>query len=243
MHDLRTVDIPKITDPTVFENLCRDLWKNDSANDPVCFNGRPGQAQDGVDVYGRNTLTGEWFGLQCKVRAENNTLSKNEIDAEIAKARNFNPSLRRYYLCTTLKRDAVLQEIERTITDELATENRTLSFQIVFWNDIEEKLKEESNINIYCRYYHQYFVDNTTIGHSIGKLINLELGTPNSMDTHYELVIGKFPHLKDAEGTNVNYYRGTYFIINFHERKIETFHSRCFASDIEAAFVGSTALE
>lgn len=63
MHDLRTVEIPKITDSVKFEYLCRDLWKNESMNEPVSFNGSPGQGQGGVDVYGRNTTTEEWFGI------------------------------------------------------------------------------------------------------------------------------------------------------------------------------------
>jgi hypothetical protein len=83
MQDLRTVEIPIITDSLKFEYLCRDLWKKESMNEPVSFNGRPGQGQDGVDVYGRNTTTEKWFGIQCKVRDKDNKLSKKEIDAEI----------------------------------------------------------------------------------------------------------------------------------------------------------------
>jgi hypothetical protein len=236
MHDLRTIEIPKITDAIEFEYLCRDLWKNDDINDPVSFNGRPGQAQDGVDIYGRNKVTGDWFGIQCKVRTEGNALTKKEIDVEIQQAKSFNPSLRQYYLCTTLKRDAAIQKIERTIIEEL-NERRSFSFQILFWNDIEELLKRDSNINVYYQYYHKFFIDNTTMGHSIGKLINLELGRGSSLDTHYELVIGKFPRHKNKKAVNVDYYRGVYFIINLHERKMETFRQPCFESDIETAFM------
>ena len=235
MHDLRTVEIPRITDSVKFEYLCRDLWKNEDVNEPVSFNGRLGQAQDGVDVFGRNTSSGEWFGIQCKVREEGHALSKKEIDAEINQAKKFNPSLKQYYLCTTLKRDAAIQKIEREIIEGLK-KSEGFSFQILFWNDIEEMLKKESNINVYHKYYQKFFIDNTTLGHSIGKLINLELGIGSSLDTHYELVIGKFPHHKDRKGGNVDYYRGVYFIINFHERKMETFRPQCFETDIEAAF-------
>ena len=235
MHDLRTVEIPKIIDSVKFECLCRDLWKNEGINEPVSFNGRPGQAQDGVDVYGRNTTTGEWFGIQCKVKEKGNTLIKKEIDSEIKKAKQFNPALKRYFLCTTLKRDAAIQKIERKIIDELK-KSKGFSFQILFWNDIEEILKKESNINVYHKYYQKFFIDNTTLGHSIGKLINLELGIGSSLDTHYELVVGKIPDYKDKKYSNADYYRGVYFIINFHERKMETFCPRCFETDIEAAF-------
>lgn len=235
MHDLRTKKIKKITDSVEFEHLCRDLWKNEVINDPVSFHGRPGQAQEGVDVYGRNTESGEWFGIQCKVREESNPLRKKQIYDEINKAKYFNPSLKRYYFCTTLKRDAALQAIEREIIEELK-DRETFTFQILFWNDIEDILKEEKNINIYYKYYHKYFIDSTTLGYSIGKLINLELGIGGSIDTHYELVIGKIPDYKDKKHSNVDYYRGVYYIVNFHERKMETFRPRCFATDLEAAF-------
>jgi hypothetical protein len=235
MRDLRTRKISKITDSVEFEYLCRDIWKNEHINEPVSFHGRPGQAQDGVDVYGRNTETREWFGIQCKVREESNPLNKKEIYNEINKAKNFNPSLKKYYFCTTLKRDATLQAIEREIIEDLE-DGGCFSFRILFWNDIEELLKEEKNINIYHKYYQRYFISNTTLGHSIGKLINLELGIGGSLDTHYELVIGKIPDYKDKKHGNVDYYRGVYYIVNFHERKMETFRPRCFETDLEAAF-------
>jgi len=235
MHDLRTIEIPKITDSVKFEYLCRDLWKNETMNDPVSLNGRPGQGQNGVDVYGRDTATDKWFGIQCKVKEGSSTLNKKEIVTEIEKAKHFNPSLGRYFLCTTLKRDAAIQKIEREIIEELKKFNG-FSFQILFWNDIEEMLKQESNINVYQKYYQKFFIHNTTLGHSIGKLINIELGIGNSIDTHYELIIGKIPDYKDKRHSKVDYYRGVYFIVNFHERKMETFRPRCFETDLEAAF-------
>lgn len=218
MYDLRTVQIPRIIDSVKFENLCRDLWRNKPDNEPVSFNGRPGQSQDGVDVYGRSKTSEEWFGIQCKVREESNLLTKKEIDAEITKARKFNPSLKRYCLCTTLKRNATIQRIEREIIEELDKCGGFL-FQILFWDDIEEMLKDESNINVYYKYYQNFFIDNTTLGHAIGKLVNLELGTGNFLDTHYELVIGKFPRYKDENRGAVNSYRGSCFYHQFSRAK------------------------
>ena len=99
-------------------------------------------------------------------------------------------------------------------------------------------LKQELNINVYQKYYQKYFVDNTTLGHSIGKLINLELGIGNCLDTHYSIMIGKIPDYKDKRHSNADYYRGSYFIVNFNEGRTETFSPRCFESDLEGAFCG-----
>lgn len=235
MKDLRSIEIPKIVDSTEFERLCCDLWDNEDSNEPVSLNGRPGQSQDGVDVYGRNNNEDTWFGIQCKVRESTNKLTENEIIEEINKANNFNPALKNYYVCTTLSRDAELQKIERNISDTLKLQSG-FNFKILFWDDIEDKLKLDENINIYFKYYHKHFVDNTTFGHSIGKLINLDLGIGDTVDTHYEIAIGKIPHIKNLESKNVNYYRGVFYIINFHERKMETFPPDCYESDIEMAF-------
>ncbi len=73
MRDLRTLQIPKIKDGIKFEHLCRDIWKNDKNHyELVAFNGRPGQSQDGVDIFGREIDSKKWFGIQCKVRKDSN---------------------------------------------------------------------------------------------------------------------------------------------------------------------------
>lgn len=235
MYDLRTIQIPKIDDSVQFETLCRDIWKNNSEFENVDINGRPGQAQEGVDVFGRNSTSGNWFGIQCKVRKTNKYLTKDEIYKEINKAKLFNPKLTDYILCTTLERDVNFQKLGREISDELR-EEKSFNFTIMFWQDIEELLKEEININIYLKYYQKFFIDNTALGHSIGKLMNLELGVEDELDTHYEVIIGKIPNFKDQNHTNANYYRGTYYIINWHEKTVETFPRPCFPTDIEVAF-------
>lgn len=233
IHDLRSIQIPKIEDDKQFEYLCRDLYKNKTTLENVSFNGKPGQHQDGVDIFGRNIKDRKWIGLQCKVRSTNTFISRKALEEEINKAEKFNPKIDEYFIVTTLNRDIKTQEAIREIIN-----TRILAFKldIVFWEDICDLLKEEINYNIYYQYYHTYFADNTTFGHAIGKLINLELGEGTQLDTHYELMIGKIPNYKDEIQNTVNYYRGTYFIINFHERKMETWTHKCFPSDIEEAF-------
>jgi len=231
MYDLRSIHIPKIIDDSLFEHLCRDLWKNDKKNELVNINGRSGQSQAGVDVFGRNIESGEWFGIQCKVRKTNRYLTREEIFEEIEKAKTFNPTISEYILCTTLDRDVAFQELERKISDELRGQG-SFKFKIMNWNEIEEALKEEVNFNVYFKYYQKYFVDNTALGHSVGKLMNLDLGVDGKTDTHYEIMLGKIPDFEGNKHTNANYYRGTYYIVNFHERKMETFTLPCHTMDL-----------
>ena len=78
----------------------------------VVRNGRSGQSQHGVDIYGKPVhLKGrgsEIAGAQCK-RVE--ALTEKDIKNEIEQATEFKPSLEEYLLLTTLKRDANLQRV------------------------------------------------------------------------------------------------------------------------------------
>jgi len=111
-----------------------------------------------------------------------------------------------------------------------------VSLRVVFWQEIEEKMRLECNFNVYYRYYQKFFADNTKLGHSIGKIFNLDLHFDDVFDTHYEVMLGKIPEYKNAKHKNVNYYRGTYFIVNFHECNIETFTVPCHDMDLIRAF-------
>jgi hypothetical protein len=75
--------------------------------------GRPGRAQDGVDVYAAKTRAGA-IGVQCKrlddLDANNNLLPGGPIDrkllrSEADKALAFRPKLDVWVLATTAKRD------------------------------------------------------------------------------------------------------------------------------------------
>jgi hypothetical protein len=81
-----------------------------------------------------------------------------------------------------------------------------------------------------------FFKDNQALGHSIGKLVNLSLGIGKSFDTHFELIVGKIPEYKESNNhCQVDYYRGTYYLVNLHELKMEFFKPQCYESDLEHA--------
>ena len=240
--DLRYIDIPKIEDNKLFEELCRDLFKRNENYINVNINGRLGQTQDGVDVFAKQISDGNWIGLQSKVRSTNKSFTENELRTEVNMAKKFNPKISQYYLYTTLDRDGTTQELVRKINDELLGEG-LFTFDVKFWPDIEETLKSEIYHPVYIKYYRAFFRDNTSLGHSIGKLMNLQLGIDRQLDTHYELILGKVPHFNNTESYDVDYYRGTYFIVNLHEKTLEFFTPKepnkppyCYDSDIRHAF-------
>ncbi|MGF6915855.1 hypothetical protein [Paraburkholderia sp. 40] len=103
-----------------FEDLTRALfaavWKAPVAQK----NGRSGQQQHGVDVYGApESAPGKNFGVQCK--GKNNGYGAKatiaEFDAELAKAEKFKPALGHWTFATTAPNDATLQEHARLVSE------------------------------------------------------------------------------------------------------------------------------
>jgi hypothetical protein len=124
-----------------FETLCHDLWRA-IWNDPNAQkNGRQGQPQCGVDIYGRPNQGVAWAGIQCKGR--NNlscqTVTQDELLAEVEKAKSFKPLLSDYTIATTAPRDAAIQEVAREIT-ERHRKCRLFNVHAWSWDDIGEEL-------------------------------------------------------------------------------------------------------
>lgn len=99
-------------------------------------NGRQGQRQDGVDVFG-NSNEGMMIGIQCKNTIHR--LSEDVVCSEIKKAESFEPTLGALYIATTSSRDAALQESIRKISKERRIAGKFF-VEILFWEDIEHDL-------------------------------------------------------------------------------------------------------
>lgn len=221
------IKIPKPNNWKSFEFLCESLWAQDENIDFIKQYGRQGQFQSGIDIYGYKK-NGDFFAIQCK-DVQNLTIPMIEKEINLAIHTNF--SLKHYILCTTLNRNTHLQDYEIQFNSK-----SNLKFEIIFWDDIEALLKREENYHIFHRFYNYLLANNETLGHSVGKLINLELGFGSILDTHFELIIGKIPKDKKNDYYNVNYYKGLYFIVNFNEKKMDVFRIPCHDSDLRMAF-------
>lgn len=138
-----------------FERLTLDIVKRKWNNHYAERNGRQGQAQSGVDVYGYNFEAQEHTGVQCKKRtwltkpgadAPSNSLTTSEIDAEILAARSFTPALDRFIIATTGPRDDVLQNHVRNLIG-----NAKPAISLMFWDDYVEHLNNDTDLMY--RYY------------------------------------------------------------------------------------------
>src|SRR5215203_2059003 len=127
MSLLAATQIPKPADEQAFERASVVLWRG-LLNDPnIQRNGRRGQRQNGVDLFGvRNGDPAYQVGIQCKLKGEGQVLTEAEVREEVRKALTFRPSLREYFITTTAPDDVALQELARELSDEQAAKARTI---------------------------------------------------------------------------------------------------------------------
>ncbi|MBG0792025.1 hypothetical protein IYY11_00730 [Methylocystis sp. H62] len=145
MSLLAATQIPRPTDEQAFERASVVLWRA-LLNDPsVQRNGRRGQRQNGVDLFGIRNNDAHWHvGIQCKLKSEGHSLTEREVRDEVQKAQTFRPALREYYITTTAPDDVAMQEFARKITAELAKSSKTLRVIVWGWNTLEEKISEDA---------------------------------------------------------------------------------------------------
>ena len=182
-----TTDLPIPKSWDEFEDICADLLKCMWSDPYVVRNGRSGQRQHGVDIYGKPVhfhLKGrgnETAGAQCK-RVE--ALTEEDIKNEIEQATEFKPSLEEYLLLTTLKRDAGLQEYVRTQDWEI---NRV---EILFWEDLSLQFSESDEL--LKKHFPLWFQTKTSIDDVIQMLLGAE---PEDFD--YDDSVGQYLYKRD----------------------------------------------
>ena len=130
-----------------FEKLCKKLWGEiwDCPN-TIKHNGRSGQKQNGVDVYGIPKGETQYYGIQCKGKDEytNSTLTYKEIDEEIQKAESFKPKLKCFIFASTANKDTDIEEYVRNKDIEYRTKG-LFEVHLACWEDIVDLLEERRN--------------------------------------------------------------------------------------------------
>lgn len=150
MPNPSNMQIPPPSNWQDFESLCCDLWRRIWKDENTKKNGRQGQPQAGVDVYGRPNKGNEWAGVQCKGKDNftDKKLTKKEVTTEVEKAKSFKPKLSEFIIATTGPKDAKIDELCREITNKHLQE-KLFSVTVMAWNDIKDQLEDE--IDKYCR--------------------------------------------------------------------------------------------
>lgn len=135
-----------------FETLCKKLWGEIWNCEEIKKNGRLGQKQDGVDIYGIPEGEKQYYGIQCK---KTKKLSEDVIEAEIENAKSFEPPLKKLYIVTTANKDSNIEKFVRIKN----IENIIDSFRIELfsWEDIVDLIDEnEKTHNWYVKSKNYY---------------------------------------------------------------------------------------
>lgn len=136
--------IPKPRNWQDFEKLCKklfgEMW---GCPHSIKANGRSGQAQSGVDIYGVPNGKERYWGVQCKGKDDylNSALSAAEIDEEIAKARTFEPPLEEFIVATTASKDVRLEEHVRKC-DLSSRKMGGFAVRLLCWEDLADLIEE-----------------------------------------------------------------------------------------------------
>ena len=131
-----------------FEDLCHALFKR-LWQDPLAQkNGRKGQPQHGVDIFGspKGDRSSYW-GVQCKGKDRNygSKAEWSEVLAEVTKAENFSPELDEWIFLTTAPVDAALQQAARELSVE-RMEKGLFSVVVLGWEEIQALLAESPEV-------------------------------------------------------------------------------------------------
>ena len=122
-----------------FEAVCHRLWRDLWCDPNALLNGRVGQPQNGVDIYGRLFRSRQYGGVQCKDKDTRlgAQLGEPELHRECTKARGFNPRLAEFTIATTAPRDVSIQKRAREMAQERSF---PFSISVWSWDDIEAEL-------------------------------------------------------------------------------------------------------
>ncbi|MEY8867918.1 hypothetical protein AB9K24_00325 [Meridianimaribacter flavus] len=137
-----------------FESLCKKLWGEVwEIQTKIKKNGRLGQEQAGVDVYGIPKNATKYWGIQAKGKDDyaQAKLTEKEITTEIQKAKTFKPELEVYIIATTQNKDSKIEEFVR-LKDIENRESGSFEILLYCWEDIVDLLEE--NQDTYQWYQH-----------------------------------------------------------------------------------------
>lgn len=156
---------------TLSKKLLGEIW-----NCPdIRKNGRNGDNQHGVDVYGIPEGDPEYFGIQCKGKDEytDKQFSEEEILKEIEKAKTFEPPLKKLYFATTAVKNADIEQFVRKKNVEHLKLN-LFGIEIYAWEDIVDLVDENKQT-------HDWYLKNQN--YKVKKSVNVTFHD-NSIEFH-----------------------------------------------------------
>jgi len=145
-------DLPRPKSWDEFEDIVWNIYSREWHDPHAERNGRSGQRQHGVDIYGQpREMGGRYAGIQCKRFAEGR-LTQQAVEREVAEAEDFSPPLAEYTIATTESRDAAVQEVVRQIDEERRQADK-FRLYLVFWETLCDRLSDPGNADLLQKHY------------------------------------------------------------------------------------------
>ena len=170
MPTTSTVNIPPPASWDELEIIVWDLFRHIWKDPYAARNGRIGQRQHGVDVYGCPNMGTERHGVQVKGKNANygSHVTESELREEVEKAKEFEPHLAHFTLVTSASRDAEIQRVARQITEEHQSES-LFPVDVWGWEDVQERLPEFPGL--LELYYSHFFAGSDGVDRLVQELI------------------------------------------------------------------------
>lgn len=142
-----------------FESICHKLWIDIWNDQNAQKNGRQGQSQAGVDIFGKPIYTKNYHGVQCKDKdiRLGSKLTTKELLMECNKAIEFKPTLINYTLATTSPKEQEIQEFYRNLNLE---EQYPFDINVWSWDDIEAEIAYRPSILLHYYPYMNPMLEN-----------------------------------------------------------------------------------
>lgn len=134
--------LPEPSDWQEFELITRDAMQLKWNSPTLQRNGRQGQEQNGVDIYGPDQL-GRPVGIQCKNTVKK--LSFKTIENEIKNAEDYKGKLLALYIATTAQMDEALQRETRLLSETRVGEGK-FAVGLLYWEDIFSGLALDARV-------------------------------------------------------------------------------------------------
>jgi hypothetical protein len=137
------LDIPKNWQD--FEDVCKELWRDNWPCREIQSHGRLGQAQYGVDVFGIPDGEDKYYGIQCKHKSIGEELTESEVDHEVGEALKFPTPLKMLYIATTAKNDAKIQKY--VMKKDVENRKKGLfGIRVYSWSEISDLLRQHTRV-------------------------------------------------------------------------------------------------
>ncbi len=194
MPSIDATEVPKPKNWQDFERIVHDAmslrWKSPNLQ----MNGRPGQAQAGVDIYGSDDI-GRQVGIQCKRYKNSPTMLG--IEKEIAEAEKFEGKLSTLYIASTADYDSPLQKDVRLLSEQRALAGK-FAIGLIFWEDVTNGLK--LNPDVFKIHYPYITLSQPSVPNRDRQLAALELGYyGGELNAYVELIHGEAGWMAQAD--------------------------------------------